>query len=311
MNDLPSSTENGRYTQEELVTFDQFREEFKQSVNRLASCDIRDQLTVEAEKRVDSHNNVDTTCCRLTYVLHNNTSMRHLQSVSLHSGCTCIDLIYDLITAIYVPVGLPWLDVDDGKCHEIIARYKGSPDPPLDTILQQAREIPKVAVRSLESLLELTRRYTKYVHAQEDMIIIDGIEYKRWQFCEPYHIYWCRGLGFRVPEKTKIYIECVILDIDAHRKFRQDTDYHILFANHRVIRVHATYGIREFYPPIETDNEMTAMTAMTDNAMGNNAMTAMTDNAMTDNAMPAMTDMTIMPDAYSSISNININSYNY
>lgn len=156
---------------------------------------------------------------------------------------------------------MPWLKVADGGIANldgnaaihintaIIAEYKGNLDPPLETILEKARILPKVHTRSIDSLLAIARQKCRYVHAQEDVIMIDGVDYERWQFCEPYYIYWGRGLRFCVPEQTTIYIECVLFDATDLKKFKS-AGTHVMFADNRIVCVE-TSGLdktRRLYP---------------------------------------------------------------
>lgn len=241
MQDLPNTTENGKYTHAELNAFNKHRNEFRKSVTRYRSWTICDQLSERAERRVDSHLAVDGLSSRILYLIANNTSMRYLERTELQGGKHKLFGEADLITAIYLPLDVEWLSLfveinkRDGSESRLVGHYCGAPAPPLEEILQQSRCIPQVTMRPLEDLLMLARQCkTGYVHRQEDMMTLCGTTYKRWVFCEPYfpRLRFC-AVTCETPIATTVYIESTCLETTDRKELFADP--HTLFCADGVV----------------------------------------------------------------------------
>jgi len=244
MQDLPSTTQNGKYTHAELDAFNRHRDEFRKSVKRLGSWTICDQLSERGERRIDSHTAFHGATRIISYIIANNTSMRFLERTELRGGLRRFLLNVDLITAMYLPHDMEWLSlfVNASQSSELhlIGHYNGTPAPPLEELLRQSRSMPRVAQQPLENLLVLARQCkTGHVHRQEETVTLHGVTYARWVFCEPYFPrpqycnVWCE-----TPAATVVYIENVFLDVgDRHE---MQTAAHTLFCADGVVVIDNT-----------------------------------------------------------------------
>lgn len=231
MRDLPITTEQGKYSLQQLSLFDEHRSAFRRSVELFDRCDIRDQLPEGAEDRMHPDVRIEGFERRIMCILAGGKSVRHLEKVAI-SGTRCTPLSSnfsghaDLITAIYLPVGLDWVVVEE---NHLLLAHTHNQSPPLEEILGQCRSLPYVMAGPLEDILGLVRKArVGYVHRQEETIVMDGDEYRRWVFVEPYFPVIGFRLALRVPHPTTVYIEGVVLDV-GERNLMLDAD-HTLFA---------------------------------------------------------------------------------
>jgi len=131
---------------------------------------------------------------------------------------------------LYVPTSLEWIVLRIGGCAE--GYLCGPPAPPLEEMLRQSRTLPQTAHRPLDDLLALARQtHVGYVHRQEEIITLDGEDYVRWVFCEPYFPLVAvsyQQVEYEVPVPTTVYAEGVMLDVAE--RLQMASEDHVLFA---------------------------------------------------------------------------------
>lgn len=172
MQDLPRTTENGKYSLAELRWFDRYRKYFRKTVEQFRPW---------------------SASCRLDTVI-----------LSCGSNVPKID---GPLTALYVPTTLDWITVRLGR--DILAHLNGPPAPLLEEMLRQSREMPAAQQLPLEDLLFLARTaQCPSRHRRDAILTIDGQDYARWVFCEPYLPQLkFSSLTLEVPISTVVYAE--------------------------------------------------------------------------------------------------------
>jgi len=175
MQDLPRTTENGKYSLMELRCYNKYRRHFCETVEQFKTWDAADD-------------------CQLDMII-----------LSRGSNVPKID---GPLTALYIPTVLEWITVRIGG--DTVAHLNGPPAPVLEEMLRQGREMPAACCLPLEDLLFLARHTPDLVHRhrRDTVLTIDGQDYSRWVFCEPYlpQLLYV-SVTLEVPFPTIVYAE--------------------------------------------------------------------------------------------------------
>lgn len=178
--DLPK-TINNKWSKRDLDIFDNHRKAYKKTVKIAESC-YGDRAFIASENSVQYHD-----CTKLLVMLTESgaKAAQLLLKVDITDG-RHLSRAYDVITAFYIPQDVDITIRNNGM---ILGKFYGDSDEKdLETILQESRSIPtNESDNFLEHILFMARQgKIGFIHNQDKVITIDGIEYHRRICVQPF-----------------------------------------------------------------------------------------------------------------------------
>jgi hypothetical protein len=225
--DLPTQPDD-LYTRGDICRFDRHRNAYRQTaaIGQRLSSDfvlVPDDEAAEAAQA--------SGCKGIMHLIQRQKPLVTLGRVRPTGTRTWVPQRGDIITALYFPTNLAWVQIEVGG--ETVGEWAGQPKS-LAVILDEARTLPKPQT-DLADLLALARcgGNMGYVHMRGQTIVLEGIEYTRLEPLQPFvpliQLQYS-GIIVTTPEPCVFWVEGAQLDTDDRNKLAQiDTQAAVFF----------------------------------------------------------------------------------